>query len=88
MIPCLVLLLTGCATTPDEPVVVYRTVEVVRDRYVALPGHLVSPVEEVALPGIVDTIALGAAFKQCRIRVRQANGQLVEIGQINLEETQ
>ena len=57
------------------------------DRYVPLPTYLTAPVEDVtranlAIPSDVDTYELGAAFKQCRVRIHQANGQLKELREL------
>ena len=74
---CLLILLTGCAT-PD-PIVKYEVREVVRDRYIALPENMTKPCETVELPEVVDTLALGAAYKQLSIRMRACNSRLDEI---------
>lgn len=80
---CLSTLLTGCSTTEVcEPVIQYETVTVYQDRYVELPTGLTDPVALPPRPEVVDTLALGAYAKQCRVRVRQANGQLKELGEL------
>lgn len=53
-----------------------------RDRYVPLPDYLTREVDDVARPDIVDTYGLGAALKQCRVRIQEANGQLRELGEL------
>jgi len=58
---------------------VYETVEVVRDRYVAVPERMTAPVEIVELSGNFDVFELGAAYSQQRTRTIQCNGQLAEI---------
>lgn len=60
----------------------YITVETTKDRYVPVPSYLVRPIEQVERTPTMDTVALGAALKQCRVRVQQANGQLAEIASI------
>jgi len=76
-----VILITasGCAT---EPIYVYETKEVIRDRYVAVPAELTKPVEIVELPDGFDVYALGAAYKAQRVRAMQCNGKLAEISLI------
>jgi propanediol dehydratase large subunit len=71
----------GCAGTP-EPIYVYETVEVVRDRYVSVPEAMTKPVEIVDLSSAFDVFELGAAYSQQRTRTIQCNGQLAEIANI------
>jgi hypothetical protein len=78
-----VALLSGCASLPPEPIVEYRTVEIVRDRYVSVPEWMTAPVEIVELSQDFDLPELGAAYKSQRIRALQCNGQLAEIRDIN-----
>lgn len=75
--PCLLILLTGCAT--PEPIIRTETVEVIRDRYVKIPEGLTKDCVLVDLPETVDTLGLGAAYKQQRIRMMACNAQLAEI---------
>jgi len=74
----------GCAATPD-PIYVYETVEVVRDRYVPVPAAMTAPVEIVELSKNFDVFELGAAYSQQRTRTIQCNGQLAEISQIKAQ---
>lgn len=77
----LTLSVAGCATTP-EPIYIYKTVEVVRDRYVPIPESLTQPVEIVELPEGFDVYQLGAAYKAAVVRLHQCNGFLTEIASI------
>jgi len=78
--PLLLSLLAGCRAT--EPIYVYETKEVIRDRYVAVPAELTQPVEIVELPDGFDVYALGAAYKAQKVRALQCNGKLAEISLI------
>lgn len=76
---------SGCSTTP-EPITVYETRTVYVDRYVPLDEALTRPVEVVTLPEEFLSlpedgalISLGVAYKACRVRTMQCNGQLAEI---------
>jgi len=80
-LPLIAVFGAGCAGTP-EPIYVYETVEVVRDRYVPVPERMTAPVEIVELSGNFDVFELGAAYKAQRIRALQCNGQLAEIANI------
>lgn len=73
----------GCATT--EPVYVYETVEVVKDRYVAIPAVMTQPVEIVSLTDDFDLIDLGVAYKLQRTRAMQCNMMLSEIASLGAE---
>lgn len=75
---CLMIFLHGCATTPGtcEPVVQYETRTVYQDKIVPVPEHMLPAVEVPELEYGSDTYALAAAFKQCKIRLQQANGLL------------
>lgn len=84
MIPCLLILLTGCAT--ERVVVEYETAEVFVDRYVPVPESLTKPVDIVDLPENPDTITLGSAYKTQKTRARQCNGQLEAIRNLAKEE--
>lgn len=78
-IPCLLILLSGCATKPPTLTCDVATVYV--DRYVVVDPRLLDAVEIVDLPeGEVDTIDLGVAYKAQRVRAQQCNGKLQEIG--------
>lgn len=79
LILCLMLFLPGCGTNPPRVITEYQTVTVYLDKYVQLPAYLVAPVEQVERPTESDTVALGASLKACRVRIEQANGQLIEI---------
>jgi hypothetical protein len=83
-----VVLLPGCASLPPEPIVEYRTVEIVRDRYVPVPEWMTALVEIVELSADFDLPELGAAYKSQRIRALQCNGQLGEIAKIHGTETE
>jgi len=72
-------LLFGCSSLPSEPIIEYRTVEIVRDRYVAVPERMTVPVDTVQLAEDFDVYALGAAYKMQKVRIEQCNGQLAEI---------
>lgn len=72
----------GCATIP-EPVYVYRTVEVVRDRYVPLDSWLTEPVEVPQLSDNFDVYELGAVAKAREVRLLQCNDQLATISSIS-----
>ena len=79
---CLIGLMTGCGTT--KVIVEYETVEVTRDRFVAVPPALTRPVEIVELEdngGLrnADTLQLGAAYRAQKVRAAQCNGQLASI---------
>ena len=76
----LTTLSVGCAT--PEPIYVYETVEVVRDRYVQVPDTLTQPVEIVGLSEDFDVYELGAAYKAQRVRAMQCNMLLSEIAAI------
>lgn len=79
---CLLISLTGCATTP-EPITIFEVREVYRDRYVPIPMGLVKPCQGAPLPaGPVDTLALGAAYKQLKIRLAACNSQITEISKL------
>jgi hypothetical protein len=80
------VLLSGCAGLPPEPIVEYRTVEIVRDRYVSVPEWMTAPVEIVELSADFDLPELGAAYKSQRIRAQQCNGQLVAIAKLREQE--
>ena len=73
------LLGQGCSGLPPEPIIEYRTVEIVRDRYVAVPERTTVPVDTVQLAEDFDLYSLGAAYKMQRVRIEQCNGQLAEI---------
>lgn len=60
-----------------EPVTLYQ------DRYIPVPGTLTTPVEIPELPDNANTLELGAAYKARGVRLRQANGQLTAIGNLN-----
>jgi len=79
----LTIFASGCAS---EPIYVYETKEVVRDRYVAVPAELTKPVEIVELPDGFDVYELGAAYKSQKVRAMQCNGRLAEIAGISLSE--
>ena len=79
----LTILSVGCAT--PEPIYVYETVEVVRDRYVQVPDTLTQPVEIVGLSEDFDVYELGAAYKAQKVRAMQCNGQLTEIASLGAE---
>ena len=72
---------TGCAATP-ETITVYETVEVVRDRYVAVPEALVAPVDTIPLSQDFDVYELGAVAKAREVRLLQCNGKLLEISRL------
>jgi hypothetical protein len=72
---------SGCAATP-EPIYVYETVEVVRDRYVSVPEAMTKPVEIVELSADFDVYELGAAYKAQKVRALQCVGQLNEIARL------
>ena len=57
----------------------YEPVTIEKDRIVSVPSYMTTPIETITLSESADTLALGASFKQCAIRVKQANGQLSEI---------
>lgn len=78
----MVIFAAGCSTVPPEPVYVYKTVEVTRDRYVPIDSWLVQPVEVPALSRTFDVYELGAVAKAREVRLRQCNGQLAEIGSL------
>jgi hypothetical protein len=80
-LPLIAAFASGCAATP-EPIYVYETVEVVRDRYVTVPERMTEPVEIIELSSNFDVFELGAAYKAQRIRAMQCNGQLLEIRKI------
>lgn len=75
----------GCAATP-EPVYVYKTVELFKDRYVPVPERMTAPVEIVALSENFDVYELGAAYKAQQVRALQCNGQLAEIAALESED--
>lgn len=75
-LPLLLLFVSGCAT---DPVYVYQTKELVRDRYVAVPEALTQPVEIITLSADFDVYALGAAYKAQKTRAEVCNGKLAEI---------
>lgn len=82
------LFASGCQTVPD-PIYVYKTVEVVRDRYVAVPERMTGPVEIAQLPAEFMELseedalkALGAAYKHRGVRLLQCNGRLQEISRL------
>lgn len=75
----LAALVQGCASLPPEPITVYKTVEVVRDRIVSVPEWMTQPVEIIELSPDFDLPELGAAYKAQKVRAEQCNGQLAEI---------
>lgn len=96
-IVCAVLLL-GCASNAPQPITVYKTVEVVRDRYVAPPARLVKHVEIIdiddsavesclAEPDFVwcMLVTTAAAYRMQKTRSIQCNGQLDEIANIGIQ---
>lgn len=78
------ILLSGCAT--PEPIIQYETVTVYRDRYIKPPAGLTKPCELVELPAVVDTLALGAAFKAQAIRMKACNAQLQELAKLGTDD--
>lgn len=75
----------GCAA-PPEIITEYKTVEVVRDRYVPLPESLTRPVEIIELSPDFDVFELGAAYKAQRVRFLQCQGKLAEIAELGKQE--
>jgi len=75
-------LLAGCAGPQPEPIIEYRTVEVVRDRYVQVPEWMTVPVEIIELAADFDLYELGAVSKAREVRLDQCNGQLAKIAEL------
>ena len=75
-------LLAGCAGPQPEPIIEYRMVEIVRDRYIPVPEWMTAPVEIIELSVDFDLPELGAAYKAQRIRAQQCNGQLAKIAEL------
>lgn len=82
----LIGLLSGCGNNPPKIVPVYKTVEVVRDRYVKPPEELVEPVTIVVLPNPLTAIDLRTGFLEQREAAKLCNGQLAEIAKIGNEQ--
>ena len=80
------IFVSGCA--PTKPVIVteYETVEVFRDRYIALPDELTNPLDVSILHDDFDIYDLGAAYKERGIRIGQCNARLAEIKRISNED--
>lgn len=75
-------MLSGCSAPQPKPIIEYRTVTTVEDRFVPVPASLTAPVEVVTAPEKVDIIALGAAMEMCGVRLNVANGRLHDISLI------
>jgi len=74
--------LAGCAGPQPEPIIEYRTVEVVRDRYMSVPTWMTMPVEIIELSAYFDLYELGAVSKAIGVRLDQCNGQLAKIAEL------
>lgn len=84
----LMISILGIGCTKNKPIIKYETVEIIRDRYVAIPASLTEhegvaelpPREEWdELPGKDKLITLGVLFHYNRTRALQCFGNLDEI---------
>lgn len=85
-------LLIGCSA--NEPLRVYETANVTRDRYVPIPESMTRPCEIVELPsrekmlamsGVERLATLAGAYKAQRVQVEVCNDQLAEIAELGNE---
>jgi len=74
---CLAVLLASCAC--PEPIVKPETVTIEKEIILPVPARLTAPIDIPQMCAVMDTLALGALYKQTVTGLMVCNGQLSEI---------
>lgn len=80
---CLVIFLTGCASTEPRTVVKTRTLTIEKEVLLPVPEELTEQVEVPLLPVNADTLQVGAVYRATVIRLMVANGKLKAIEELS-----